>query len=88
MCIRDRYSRPLVIVLGVGTGNGSRTGGSPLAQLLGKMGQIIGNCVVVCSGNEANARLHYQGRLGDGKMCIRDRCKRLHSRCRLGRRSC
>lgn len=66
MDLRMRYNRPLVIVLGVGTGNGSRTGGSPLAQLLGKMGQIIGNCVVVCSGNEANARLHYQGRLGDG----------------------
>lgn len=56
-----KYNKPLVIVLGVGCGNGSRTGESPLSQVLNDMGKIIGNCVVVCSGNEGNAMLHYEG---------------------------
>ena len=66
MQLRLRYDKPMVIVLGIGTGNGSRTGGSALSQLLNEVGQIIGNCVVVCSGNEANARLHYEGMINDG----------------------
>lgn len=66
MDLRFRYGKPMVIVLGIGTGNGSRTGGSPLAQLLSEVGQMIGSCIVVCSGNEANARLHYKGLLTEG----------------------
>lgn len=63
-----KFGKPLVIVLGVGCGNGDRTGGSPLSQQLNDMGEIIGNCVVVCSGNEGNERLHYGGTVADNEI--------------------
>lgn len=66
--LKLKYNKPLVIVLGVGTGNGSRGGGSPLSQMLNDMGNIIGNCVVVCSGNEGNERLHYGGTIGENQI--------------------
>ena len=56
-----KHNKPLVIVLGLGCGNGGRVGNSPLSQILDDVGNIIGNCVVVCSGNEGNERLHYSG---------------------------
>lgn len=62
-----KYNRPMVIVLGMGCGNGGRVGASPLSQVLGSIGEIIGNCAIVCSGNEGNARLHYRGMLQDGQ---------------------
>lgn len=63
--LKLKFNKPIVIVLGVGTGSGSRAGGSPMSQLLNEVGQIIGNCVVVCSGNEGNERLHYGGIVED-----------------------
>lgn len=60
-----RYDKPLVIVLGLGCANGGRVGLSPLSQILDDVGNIIGNCVVVCSGNEGNERLHYSGVIAD-----------------------
>ena len=68
MGLKLKYNKPIVIVLGVGTGSGSRAGGSPLSQLLDETGQIIGNCVVVCSGNEGNERLHYGGVVEDNQV--------------------
>lgn len=62
------YEKPLVIVLGLGCGNGGRVGLSPLSQVLDDIGNIIGNCVVVCSGNEGSARLHYSGAVSDGQV--------------------
>lgn len=56
-----RESKPLVLVLGLGTGSGQRSGGSALSQLLNDLGETIGCCVVTCAGNEGNARLHYKG---------------------------
>lgn len=58
-----RENKPLVIVLGIGTGSGDHAGGSALSQMLNEIGQIMGNCIVVASGNEGNARLHYRGDL-------------------------
>lgn len=66
--VQLRENKPMVIVLGMGSGNGSRIGGSPLAQVLDDIGNIIGNCVLVCAGNEGNERLHYQGRIDDGEV--------------------
>lgn len=63
--LRTRYNMPVAIVLGIGSGSGDRAGGSPLAQYVNELGQFIGNCVVVCSGNEGNERLHYSGRVLD-----------------------
>lgn len=65
--LRIKYGMPVVIVLGLGSGSGDRAGGSPLAQHLDALGQYVGQCVVVCSGNEGNERLHYSGRVEDGK---------------------
>ena len=65
--LRIKYDMPVVIVLGIGTGSGDLAGGSPLTQYLNELGQYIGHCVVVCSGNEGNERLHYSGALSDGK---------------------
>lgn len=56
-----KYNKPMVIVLGMGCGNGGRVGQSPLSQIFDDVGTIIGNCVVLCSGNEGNERLHYGG---------------------------
>ena len=56
-----RESKPLVLVLGLGTGSGQRSGGSALSQQLNVLGEMIGCCVVTCAGNEGNARLHYKG---------------------------
>lgn len=66
--LRIKYDMPVVIVLGLGSGSGDRAGGSPLAQYLNELTQFIGNCVVVCSGNEGNERLHYSGRVEDEQM--------------------
>ena len=57
--LKEKYKKPLVIVLGIGSGSGDRAGGSPLSQQLNDTGEIVGNCIVVCSGNEGNERLHY-----------------------------
>lgn len=64
--LKIKYNMPVVIVLGLGSGSGDRAGGSPLAQHLDALGQYVGQCVVVCSGNEGNERLHYSGSVEDG----------------------
>ncbi len=56
-----KFNKPIVYVLGMGSGNGSRSGNSPLAQTLDSAGNIIGSCVVTCIGNEASGQLHYSG---------------------------
>jgi hypothetical protein len=63
--LRVRYNMPVVIVLGLGSGNGDRQGGSPLARQLDDLSDFIGQCVVTCSGNEGNERLHYRGHVSD-----------------------
>lgn len=66
--LRIKYDMPVVIVLGIGSGSGDRAGGSPLARYLDDLGQFVGNCVVVCSGNEGNERLHYSGQIVEEKV--------------------
>lgn len=56
-----KQKKPIVIVVGLGCGNGGRAGGSPLDEVLNRIGSKIGNCVVVAAGNEGNERLHYRG---------------------------
>lgn len=59
--LAQREDKPLVIVLGLGTSTGDHSGGAPLPQMLNEIGSIPGYCVVTCTGNEGNARLHYKG---------------------------
>lgn len=53
--------RPLVICLGIGANNGSHSGGSVLSEYLDYIGAIWRRCIVIATGNEANARHHFFG---------------------------
>ncbi|MDO4523131.1 MAG: S8 family peptidase [Eubacteriales bacterium] len=61
--IARRERKPLVLVLGIGSGSGERAGGSVLSQMLNYFGEMTGNCIVTCCGNEGNERLHFAGDL-------------------------
>ncbi len=63
--LRIKYGMPVVIVLGLGSGSGDRSGGLPLPRYLDDLAQYIGQSIVVCSGNEGNERLHYSGKAED-----------------------
>lgn len=52
---------PLVIYMGLGSGLGSRTGGSPLSNVLDSLTMHVNTCVVVPAGNEAVKRTHFSG---------------------------
>lgn len=57
-----QLQKPLVICLGMGTNNGSHSGGSELEEYLNAVGTLYRRCVVIASGNEANAKHHFHGR--------------------------
>lgn len=56
-----QLQKPLVLCLGMGSNNGSHSGGSELEEYLNTIGALWRRCVVVASGNEANARHHFHG---------------------------
>ncbi|MCI8427221.1 MAG: S8 family peptidase [Lachnospira sp.] len=59
------YSRsvdkPMVILLGLGTGSGPRTGATPLGNVLNSVAAMSNIVVVTAMGNEANTRGHVKG---------------------------
>ena len=55
------FGRPVVICLGIGTNMGDHAGNSMLAQYLNRIAEKRSRAVVVCGGNEGNARHHYMG---------------------------
>lgn len=57
----DSKNMPLVIYLGLGSASGSRTGDSPLSDVLDSLTMRDNTCVVVAAGNEAVARTHFSG---------------------------
>ena len=59
--VARREQKPLVILLGVGSNQGSHTGSGPLSILLDDIGAQIGRAVVVPAGNQAVAQHHYYG---------------------------
>lgn len=59
--LASKNGRPLVICLGVGTNQGARSGDSYLETVINELSGSTGRCVVVPTGNEGNARHHYQG---------------------------
>lgn len=59
--IAKRANRPVVILLGVGTNQGSHTGTGPLSVYLNFIGFRRGRTVVVPTGNEAIAARHFYG---------------------------
>ena len=59
--VARREQKPLVILLGVGSNQGSHTGTGPLSILLNDVGTQIGRAIVVPAGNQAIAQHHFYG---------------------------
>lgn len=57
--------QPLVLLVALGTNNGTHEGNSYLSDFLDDIGQRRRRAVVVAAGNEANARHHYYGQVAD-----------------------
>lgn len=64
-----RFGRPLILCIGVGTNNGSHSGGSNLSEFLNEIAGRWRRCAVVGTGNEANARHHFFGN-SDGSTMV------------------
>ncbi len=64
--LQQKYRKPMVYVVGLGSGNGARVGHSPLGEVLTDFGSIVGSCALTCTGNEGSARLHYSGIIQEG----------------------
>ena len=58
-------SRPVVIVLGIGTNLGSHNGTSPLASYLDSVAGRSSRAIVVCGGNEGDKEHHYENNVPD-----------------------
>lgn len=56
-----KLNRPLVISLGIGTGQSDHTGNRIISRYLSRLGDTAGNSVIVSAGNEGNRRHHYLG---------------------------
>lgn len=56
-----RLNRPLVICLGIGTGQSDHTGNRIISRYLAAVGAVTGNAIIVSAGNEGNRRHHYYG---------------------------
>lgn len=57
--------RPVIIVLGIGTNQGSHNGTSPLASYLNTVANRRSRAIVVCGGNEGDKEHHYEGNVPD-----------------------
>lgn len=62
--IARREQKPMVILLGLGSNQGSHTGSGPLSRMLDEIGTQIGRAVVVPAGNQAVAQHHFYGKAG------------------------
>lgn len=60
-------NQPLVVLVALGTNNGTHSGNSYLSSFLDDIGQRRRRAVVAASGNEANARHHYYGQIFDAE---------------------
>lgn len=58
-----KYRMPVVMCLGIGSSQGAHSGESYLETLINELAGRVGICVVAPTGNEGNARHHYQGRI-------------------------
>lgn len=57
----ELFRRPVVICLGLGTNMGDHAGSTALSRYLNLVAVRRSRGVVVCGGNEGNARHHYRG---------------------------
>ena len=59
--IAERENKPLSILIGVGSNQGSHTGSDPLSMYLNTVGGYRGCAIVVAAGNEAATQRHFYG---------------------------
>jgi len=65
--LSKNLNKPLVIPLGLQTNQGDHDGNSPLGNLLNEISYQRNCCIVATTGNEADKRHHYEGRLRQGE---------------------
>lgn len=65
--LAERYRRPLVIYLGLGSNSGDHSGNSVISYYLNYVSFKRNTAVVVAAGNEATARHHYYGEVAFGQ---------------------
>lgn len=59
--VAEKEQKPLVILLGIGSNQGSHRGAGPLSLFLDEIGGKIGRAIVVPSGNQSVAQRHFYG---------------------------
>lgn len=59
----NKVGKPISIIIGLGTNISSHMGSSVLSDFIDNVGRNIGRSIAVCTGNYANSRLHFNGRL-------------------------
>lgn len=59
--VAQRENKPLVILIGLGSNQGSHAGTSPLSTYMDTVGSFTGRAIVVAAGNQAAAQHHYHG---------------------------
>lgn len=59
--IADRENKPMSILIGMGTNQGSHTGSDPLSLYLDTIGAYRGKAVTIPAGNEAASQHHFYG---------------------------
>lgn len=59
--VAEREGKPLVIVIGLGSNQGSHVGTDPLSNYLNIIGSYTGRVIVVAAGNQAAAQHHFYG---------------------------
>lgn len=62
-----RLRKPIVILLGMGSNSGSHSGLSPIENMINRVGNLSGICIVGAAGNETNLGHHYCGSIGGKK---------------------
>lgn len=62
-------NRPIVILTGMGTSQGSHNGYAPLPTLLSIIGDYPNTAVVLPAGNEGNLRRHYHNNINETSGC-------------------
>ena len=61
-------NKPLIVCMTLGTSMGGHSGSSPLSAYMEVMGNIPLTVLAVGTGNEADKRHHYQGRIEEEEL--------------------
>lgn len=62
-----RMGRPLVVLLGLGSNQGSHEGTSPLSVSLQDISRSLGSATIIAAGNETGRGHHYMGTIPSGQ---------------------